>query len=152
MVREATTEDIARIVELGSQSLIDGPYKGEIDNPERSAKLALQVIENAKGKVLLWENDDARIVGLLGFVIFPHYFTGELTANEIMWYVLPEERKGGAGIKLLWAAEELAKKLGATRMQFTAPTEEVGALYAKFGYFKVEVGYRKDLTVRNAIH
>ena len=146
MIRAATQADIARIVELGSQSLIDGPYAGLLkDTPEQSAKLALQVIENSNGKVLLLENDNRKVVGLLGFVIFPHYFTGTLTANEIMWYVEPNERRGGGALQLLWNAEKTAKEMGATHMGFTAPNAEVGELYKRFGYKQVEVSFQKEL-------
>lgn len=146
MIRAATAEDVPRIVELGSRSLRDGPYAEMLkDTPEQSARIAIYVIESTKGKVLLYENDDGKVVGLLGFIIFPHYFTGEPTATEIMWYVEPEERSGGGAIKLLWEAEKQAKEIGATRMGFTAPNEEVGSLYQRFGYKKVEVSYMKEL-------
>lgn len=146
MIREAITSDVARIVELGSRSLQDGPYKGMLkDTPEQSAKFALQVITNAAGKVLLYENDNGKVVGLLAFIIFPHYFTQEPTATEIMWYVEPEERVGGGGLKLMWEAEKMAKTMGAKRFGFTAPTEEVAALYKRFGYKQIEVSFQKEL-------
>lgn len=146
MIRAATAADVPRIVELGSRSLRDGPYAKMLkDTPEQSARIAFYVIESTKGKVLLYENDEGKVVGLLGFIIFPHYFTGEPTATEIMWYVEPEERAGGGAIKLLWEAEKQAKEIGATRMGFTAPNEEVGSLYKRFGYEKVEVSYMKEL-------
>ncbi len=144
MIREATAHDIPRIVELGSRSLIDGPYKDLVkDTPEQSARLALQVIEKA-GRVLLWE-ENGRVSGMLAFILFPHYFTGEMTAGELMWYVEPEARPGGAALRLLWAAEELAHSLGAKKMQFTAPNEQVGDIYKRFGYGKIEVSYQKEL-------
>lgn len=146
MIRSATAADVPRIVELGSRSLVDGPYKDMLkDTPEKSAQFALQVIEKSSGKVLLYVNDAFKVCGLLGFIIFPHPFTGELTATELMWYVEPEERAGGGAIKLLWEAEKEAKAMGATRMGVTAPTAEVGALYSRFGYRQVEVTFMKEL-------
>jgi GNAT superfamily N-acetyltransferase len=146
LIRAATTEDVQDIVRLGSQSLIDGPYAGMLkDTPEQSAKLAMEVIEKANGKILLYQNDAGKVAGLLGFLVFPHYFTQEPTATEIMWYVEPDERKEGGAIKLLWEAEKQAKEMGATRMGFSAPNEEVGKLYERFGYRKLEVTYMKEL-------
>ena len=146
MIRAATTEDIPRIVELGSRSLKDGPYKEMLkDTPEQSAKLALDVIGGANGKILLYETDGGKVAGLLGFVIFPHYFTQEPTATEVMWYVEPEERKEGGAIKLLWEAEKQAQQMGATRMGFTAPNTDVAKLYERFGYKQVEVTFMKEL-------
>jgi GNAT superfamily N-acetyltransferase len=149
LIRAATTEDVSDIVRLGSQSLKDGPYAGMLkDTPEESARLALNVIGGANGKVLLYENDGGKVAGLLGFIIFPHYFTGEPTATEIMWYVEPQERKEGGAVKLLWEAEKQAREMGATRMGFTAPNAEVGKLYERFGYKQVEVTYMKELRCR----
>ncbi len=146
MIRVATLTDIPRIVELGSRSLVDGPYKNIIkDIPEQTTKLATQIIENKNGIILLYENDSKKVVGLLGFLIFAHPFTAEPTATEIVLYVEPKERVGGAGLKLMWEAEKQAKAMGATYMGFTAPTDEVGALYARFGYRRVEVTYLKEL-------
>lgn len=146
MIRDATEADVPRIVELGSRSLVDGPYAGMLkDTPEQSAKLAIGVIEKTNGKVLLYQNDSGRVAGLLGFIVFPHYFTQELTATELMWYVEPEERKGGSALQLLWEAEKQAKAMGATRMGFTAPTPGIGELYKRFGYRQVEVSFMKEL-------
>lgn len=142
MIREAIDADISRIVELGSRSLQDGPYKGRIeDNPEQTAKFAQQVI-GGLGKVLLWEQD-GKIVGLFAFIVYPHFFDGILTANEVMWYVEQECRGGGAAIKLLWAAEEAAKKLGVKRMGLSAPNKDVEELYKRFGYQRVEVAFER---------
>jgi hypothetical protein len=146
LIRAATTDDVSDIVRLGSQSLIDGPYAGMLkDTPEQSAKLAIEVIEKSNGKILLYQNDAGKVAGLLGFLVFPHYFTQEPTATEVMWYVEPNERKEGGAIKLLWEAEKQAKEMGATRMGFSAPNEEVGKLYGRFGYRKLEVTYMKEL-------
>lgn len=121
-----------------------GPYAGiSKDNPEQSALLAKNVIETS-GKVLLWEVDGIA-VGLLAFIVYDHYFSGEKTAIEMIWFVLPEHRTGAAALRLLWAAQDLAKEMGAKKMQFTAPTETVGQLYKRFGYKQIEVCYQKEL-------
>ena len=143
-IREAEAADVPRIVEMGSRSLTEGPYKDEIDNLEQSAKTALGVIQSANGKVLLAE-EDSMIVGLLGFVLYPHYFTGKLTAIELMWYVEPEFRHSFTAIALLRAGQRIAKQMGATKMQFTAPTQEVGKAYELLGYKPLEISYQKTL-------
>jgi GNAT superfamily N-acetyltransferase len=146
LIRVATQADLPDIVRLGSMSLINGPYAGMLkDKPEQSAKLALSVIQGAGGKILLYETDSGKIAGLLGFFVFPHYFTMEPTATEIMWYVEPEERKEGGALKLLWEAEKQAKAMGATRMGFTAPNADLEKLYERYGYKRVEVTFMKEL-------
>jgi GNAT superfamily N-acetyltransferase len=146
MIRKAIASDIPQIVELGRRSLEDGPYAKMLKhNPEQSAVLALETLSKANGRILVYETDSGKVAGLLGFFVFPHYFTQELTATEIMWYVLPEERKEGGGIKLLWEAEKQAKEMGATRMGFTAANSDVAKLYERFGYREVETTFMKML-------
>ena len=144
MIREAQESDIPRIVEMGSRSLKEGPYKDQVgDNPDITKQLAWDVISQ-KGRVLI-ALEDGKIIGLLAFILFPHYFSSELTAGELMWYVLPEYRKSFTAIALLRAAERMARELGAKRMQFTAPTDEVAAAYARLGYSQIEVSFQKEL-------
>ena len=144
MIRIATLDDIPAIVALGSRSMVDGPYANRgADNPEQSEKLARYNIEQA-GKVLLWI-EDWQAVGMLGFVIFNHHFRGECTCQELAWYVLPEHRAGGAGIKLFWEAQKMAKEAGAKRIQFSAPNEQVGAIYKRYGFEQIEVCYERTL-------
>jgi len=144
MIREATESDLPRIVELGSRSLVDGPYAGIIkDVPAQSRKCAQAVL--AGGKILLAESDDGSVVGLLGFILARHHFSDQPYAAELMWYVEPEHRKGGIALQLLWEAEKLAAKMGAETFLFTAPNEDVAAIYKRFGYTKLEVTYSKNI-------
>ena len=143
-IREATEADIPRIVEMGSRSLREGTYRDEIDNPEQSAKLALEVIKAGNGKLLV-ADENGKLAGLIAFLIYPHYFTGKLTAIEIMWYVEPEFRRSMIGVVLARAMQRTAKEMGATKSQITAPTAEVGHALTLMGYKQLEVGYQKSL-------
>jgi len=150
MIRLATSADVPRIVELGSQSLVDGPYAGVIaDNRQKTYELALQLIHGG-GKILLWEEhsndgEPPRVTGMFGMLVVAHPFSGVVTADELTWYVLPEARKSGAGIQLLWKAEELARELGCRDFQVSAPDERIGAIYERFGFKKIETKYLKAL-------
>lgn len=142
-LRRAELKDVERIAELGSLSLKDGPYAGIIeDSRGHGERLAREIIE--KGEILVGEQE-GEIVGLLGFIVANHHFSGQCYAAELMWYVLPEKRKGGIALELLWQAEKDAKQMGAECFCFTAPNESVEALYQRFGYKKLEVTYRKVL-------
>jgi GNAT superfamily N-acetyltransferase len=144
LIRKATLLDLPRISELASRSLVDGPYAGIIeDKPAQARKCAEAVMQN--GTILLGE-ENGEVVGVLGFIRADHHFSGQPYAAELMWYVLPEHRAGGLGLKLLWEAERLAKAAGAKSMAFTAPNDATAALYERFGYHKLEVTYQKDLT------
>lgn len=143
-IREATEQDIPRIVEMGSRSLVDGPYAGKLEDcPEQTAEFSLGIIRD-QGKVVVSE-DDGKLTGLFGFILYKHPFTGKQTAYELMWWVEPEYRKSFTGIALLRAAQRIARDLGAVHMQVSAPTEQVGQAYKALGYEKIEVLYQKDL-------
>jgi GNAT superfamily N-acetyltransferase len=146
LIRKALAKDLDRIVELGMRSLEDGPYAGIIKkDPKQAMQTALSVLAAQAGEILLYEDDDERVIGLLAFVIYPQIFTGESVANELMWYVEPDRRAGGAGTKLLWAAEEEAKKMGAQYFGVTSPTDGVSAVYKRFGYQQIETAFLKRL-------
>ena len=145
MIRLATAADIPRLVEMGSRSLLNGPYKDKIkDNPQAAAELGFAIIEDQKGLVIVAE-EDGKVIGLLALAIFPHYFTKELTAAEVMWYVEPEHRQSLTALCLFRRGEQEARRAGCTTMQFTAPTEQVAKAYEKLGYEAIEVAYRKNL-------
>lgn len=146
MIREATAADIPRVLEMGSRSLKQGPYKGLIEDvPAATERLASSVIESGKGKILVAE-EDSQLVGLLGYIIFDHYFTGKPTAAEVMWWVEPEFRASMIGIMLFRRMVRELASLRPIRMQFTAPTEEVAKAYESLGMKALEVGYYKDLS------
>jgi GNAT superfamily N-acetyltransferase len=146
VIREAVEADIPRIVEMGSRSIMEGPYREQLDDkPEVTQALARNVVTMPNAKVLVCEQD-GKVCGLLAFIVFPHYFSGEITAGELIWYVEPEARAGGDAIRLLGEAEKLAKSLGAKRFQMTAPTKEIGALYARCGGYKeIETTYQRTI-------
>lgn len=146
MIRHATMDDMESILALGMDSLVSGPYAGRVAfNRDRCTQLATQLIKE-NGVVLLWQEPGYPApMGILAFIVTPHFFTGEITAGEVMWYVCPEARNTGAALKLLWAAEDTARAMGAKKMQFTAPTDTVAALYKRFGYLQQEVLYQKEL-------
>jgi GNAT superfamily N-acetyltransferase len=145
-IREALPSDIARIVELGSRSLIEGPYKDQLaDRPDVTTALAQKLVEMGNAKILVSETPDG-IVGLFAFIVFAHYYSGETVAGEMIWYVIPEARKSNIALELLWAAERLAHELGAKKMQLTAPTDEIAGMYQKLrGYRKVETAFQRAI-------
>lgn len=145
-VRKAEPQDIPRIVELGRRFLLEGPYKDQLkDNPEEATAFAFAVMNHLNGKILVSHGDHG-VNGVFCFIVNPHYFSGEMTAMELIWYVEPESRPGGIALKLLAEAENWARELGVKRMQLTAPTEEVGKLYRYCGgYKKIEVTYQRTL-------
>lgn len=153
-IRPATVSDFPRIVELGSRSLMDGPYAGIIrDNPEQGKKCAAMVLEHG---VVLLAQKAGRVVGLLGFIVADHHFSGQRYATELMFYIEPEHRtvKGfgdSFALELMREAERLAEIMGAESFAFTAPSAAVGQFYQRYGYRELEIVYQKVLSQPHAV-
>lgn len=141
MIRAATGEDVPRLVEMGRRFRSETGYaKVLAENPAKMAELAGQLA--AAGGLLVAERAGT-LVGMLGFVVFPHFISGETTAGEVFWWVEPEHR--GEGVKLLREAEHCARAAGAEKMQMIAPTDRVATLYRRLGYEFVEASYQRSL-------
>ena len=82
--------------------------------------------------------------GMIGGIIYPHYFNDEVIAQELFWWVSPLHR--GSGIKLLNAFEEWAEKRGADKvMMISLEKNDVSRIYTKRGYSALEHTYEKTL-------
>lgn len=137
MIRDATSDDIPRLLEMGAQffgaaKLIEpGSY-----DPETARKTCEHLIRDDSGILLICET------GMIGGLVFPSYMTGELTAQEFFWW-----DSGGAGLALLKAFEEIARGLGAKSVSMialeTLYPERVARIYQKAGYALRERSYMK---------
>ena len=146
MIREARPGDVDRIVELGSKSIAEGPYKDQLlDKPEVTRSLTAKMLASENAHVLVAEDADG-VFGLFAYILFPHYFSGEMTAGEMIWYVVPEKRAGSpVSLELLWKAQQSAKEKGARRFQLTAPTPEIGRMYSQMRFREIETTYQREL-------
>lgn len=146
-IRMASIADRERLLEMGRKFLAEGPYRQHLkDNPERAGKLISTLLESEAARVLVYE-ENGTVEGVLCFILFDHYFSGEMTAGELIWYVEPEFR-GKASLELLWAAEKMAYESGATHMQLTSPDEHAGKIYERIKYAPVETTYQARLEAR----
>lgn len=141
LIRPATEADIPRMVEMGQRFHDETTYQKHLpSNPEQMHKIGKQLID-LDG--LLVSEREGKIVGMIGFVVFPHFLSGELVCGEAFWWVDPEYR--GEGIRLMREAEKSACARGAKKMQMIAPTDQVGHVYQRLGYEFVESAYQKSL-------
>lgn len=141
MIRTATASDVPRLIEMGERFRSSSTYRKYLaGNSEQMRRFAEKIID---GDGLLVSERSGKIVSMLGFVVFPHFMSGETTGGEVFWWVEPEHR--GEGLKLLRAAEKCARSVGAKRFQMIAPSEDVEKLYELMGYEYVESTYQKML-------
>lgn len=143
IVREATVDDVPALVAMGQRFRNETIYATRLpENTAQMGEIARRLIVEDNGHVLVVDRDGA-LVGTIGLLVFPHHFSGALTAAELFFWVNPEHR--GHGVRLLRRAEQWARDRGATTMQMIAPTPEVGTLYTRLGYAALEVAYEKEL-------
>ncbi len=141
--REATIEDIPRMVRMGQRFRAESIYASRLhDSPEHMAALGARLIGSADGICYVIDRD-GQLTGMIGMLVFAHHFSGERTAGELFFWVEPEHR--GQGLRLLKAAEAWARDQRATTIQMIAPTQDVEVLYQRVGYHKLEVAYEKEL-------
>jgi GNAT superfamily N-acetyltransferase len=143
MVRAARLEDIPRIIEMGHRFNENSPYAKVLKVTDVALDLLFRKLI-PQGWLLLAEHE-GESVGMIGFYVYPHFFTGEIVAGELFWWMEPEHR--GHGKALLKAAEEEARRCGAKSMQMIAPDPRVGKLYERIGYTYVESTYQRNLAV-----
>lgn len=90
---------------------------------------------------------DGRLIGYyVGIVIdhHPHNKDGGKVSTTDMFYIHPEERKGGAGAKLLIAAENELRREGVKKATISTKLHfESGALLDALGWEKTDVVRQK---------
>jgi GNAT superfamily N-acetyltransferase len=142
VIREASIDDVPRIVEMGLRFIRETVYAGRIaENPARMAALAEQLIA---GSSMFVAEREGVVVGMTGALFFEHPLSGEPFASELFWWVEPEAR-GSLGVRLLRRLVEWARARGAVALTMIAPTPAVEALYERLGMERVEVSYLRRL-------
>lgn len=143
MIREATHDDAGRVVDMAARFLGGSEYSGAVPwNREALADTVARLIDSRDTELLVAEQE-GELVGMLALVLYAHPFSGDLNASELAWWVEPEARSGGVGVRLLKAGEAWAQHRGARALQMIAPNEAVGALYEKAGYRQLETWFQR---------
>lgn len=139
LIRAAVAADIPRMVEMGRRFLSNSPYKKHLaDSPETMTGLGERILRNEGGGILVSEQN-GKITGMLGFIVYEHFISGEKVGGEVFWWVEPEHR--GDGVRLLREAEKCVKSAGAKSMQMIAPDDRVKELYLRSGYEFMESSF-----------
>lgn len=148
MIRLATVDDIASVLVLLEKFWRDTGTQvyGTFDGPGAAAIVA-KLIELDEGAIFLSESGQSGA----GFFVSPSLWSpSRLHAQEVFWWVHPEERGGGLGKTLRVAGEDWAREYGANAMTMVALANErqskMHSIYSKAGYQKTETHYVKGLS------
>lgn len=142
VVREATEEDIPRLVELLEHgSLTEGKEDATDLSPYRAA---LAEIARGPGAVLVAEID-GQVVGVCQLIVFRHLQTrGGRCAELESVHVHPDHRGRGIGKVLVRAAVQRARELGCYRVQLTSNNARPDAhrFYERLGFEPSHRGFK----------
>lgn len=134
MIRAATQDDIARVVELGALFHEYGPYREIPFDPEGLSAFISGLIDHG----VIFLSDD----GMLGGVLSPLYFNPSVVMGaELFWWA------GKSGRQLREAFETWAQERGAFGVQFSGLCDEradtIRKVFARAGYSAAETAFFK---------
>jgi GNAT superfamily N-acetyltransferase len=145
IVREATEDDIPRMVELLVHgTLVEGKEDPTDLAPYRSA---LAEIARGPGAVLVAEVG-GQLVGVCQLIVFRHLQSkGGLCAEVESVHVHPDYRGHGIGGVLMRAAVARARDLGCYRLQLTSNNArpEAHRFYERLGFEPSHRGFKLSL-------
>lgn len=144
-IRRAVADDLPGIVAMGRTFYAQTAYASFSEYSDASALVLCQMMLDS-GVLLVAESDGA-LVGMVGLAITPFLFNhAQKTAHEVMWWVHPSARGGGAGKALLDAVEPACREKGVVAIQMlhlSNSPASAAAMYQRMGYEQSECSYVK---------
>lgn len=145
IVRRANLEDTSEVLALTDRFVRRSPFARFVCfDPEVARDALLMMLD--RGAVFVTVVDD-RIVGAIAGVCAPLWFSRDIAATELGWWVEPTHR--GLGNALRREFEHWAKAQGASVVNMSDvvldDTTPAGALYEAAGYEMVERAWMKGV-------
>ena len=146
--RKATRKDFDHLLKLAKLMHEESSYCHLKFSEDRFLHTVEKNLEDLNSCIYLALEDDNPIGVYAGFVS-KYFFSDELVANDIAWYVIPEERGKGndsPSLKLLDMFELWAKDRGVSEVRVGITTdiniEKFDGLMNHLGYDRVGYTYR----------
>lgn len=155
MIRAAQASDTPRLIEMAGRFLASSRY-GEL-MPSTPAMLealievvkevgTILVVDLGGGPARYGTTEPPNLIGMIALAAVPHPMNGELYAEEIAWWIEPEERGGTIGPQLHGAGEAWARDRKLTMIRMLSPAgSDLGVYYRRLGYTEVETAWIKRL-------
>jgi GNAT superfamily N-acetyltransferase len=140
MMRDATPDDIGRMVELGARMHAESPVWSRLRfSADRLAASIRFAIDRGFAKVL--EDESGKMIGGMLAAAVPHWFSEDAVACDMALFIEPEHRGGMAAARLLNAYAQWARGTGAALVQFGITTgvhtEATQAMCERLGWRQV---------------
>jgi GNAT superfamily N-acetyltransferase len=143
-IREAVAEDELDILMMVKMFLreTDYPFKFDLNKTQENFEA---VLSNPNATIFV-ADVDGELVGCLVCVVSQPLFSSDVVANELAWYISPDQRNGKAAFKLLKVYEDWAKDMGATSVVMSdTSTKDLTKLFSRKGYRNIERSYIKEI-------
>jgi GNAT superfamily N-acetyltransferase len=147
IIRPATVDDSKAIVEMGLKFHASSPYVWMRATEQSITELCGLVFALERGAVILLAVEDGKPFGMLAGALSKHLVTGQIFADEIVWWVDPAYRGSRrAGPALLCSFKEWARERGCSMLKMIAPNPSlVGEFYERQGFRLIEQIYVLEL-------
>lgn len=144
IVQEAKRTDIDKLVALGVEFANVSQSSHGFSVSEKKIKLFTQEIIGKDDWINLVLVDGDSIKGILAGVINTPFFSEDVLAQEVFWYV---QEGGKEGLKLMFQFEILAKQRGCKKISFGYKPAfvDMKVIFDRMGYRLMESQYIKDI-------
>ncbi|WKB53021.1 GNAT family N-acetyltransferase [Eleftheria terrae] len=137
MIRQATPEDLPRLVELGRLMVEESPeFRVMPYRPEKVQAMLSTLIESPRGFVVVGERQGTVVGGMVA-AASEQWFSDALCAFDLCMFVDPAHRGTLLPAQLLMAYRSWAKRLGVARATAGISTgvhvEQTEQLYRRMG-------------------
>lgn len=149
MVKLLSRNELTECVKGGELFFKEGGLPGEF-KPDVFVQKIGDLIDANVAMVIGCFNHTGAIQGAIAFSVYEDIYTGDRTATEMWWFVLPEHRGGSVAMRLIRAFEKSAQRLCCKRvcMVHLAALQEdrLSLLYQTLGYKLIECCYAKTIS------
>jgi GNAT superfamily N-acetyltransferase len=137
-VRRALGSDFATLVTMGEGMHAESLRFAALGYSYEKCHVLLAGLALSPHGLVLVAEQDGEIVGMLLGMAVPHFFSDDLTASELVVYVVPHARGGSAAVKMVRYFENWARELGVADIVLGVSTEvqadRTAELYQRLGY------------------
>ena len=147
IIRQITHDDIPRLIEIGLMCHQESEYSVMSFSANKCIALCERTIAEPQMLGTVTAKDGV-ITGVLVAAAIPAYFSDEITASDLLIYVLPEHRGSRAFYMLCLSYVGWARAKGARliflRNSTGIESEKVGNIYQRMGFEHVGGIYRME--------
>lgn len=143
-------EDVDAVLVMCHRFFLEWPAErrviGELDEDVVATVLGRIADGAGAGWLAHVDGDATAVVGMLIVAVTRNAISGEVVADELVWWVDPAHRRGRVGIDLLRAAQDWSRTSGVRVLKLCAPAgSTVGRFLSRVGFTEVETVYLQRL-------